>query len=54
MSPVLQREVTSRYCSWMKDVPYFAHARSAFVVGLVNMATFALFIPQERIRTCDE
>ena len=54
MSPVLQREVTSKYCAWIKDVPYFAHARSAFVVGLVNNATFSLFIPQERIRSCDE
>lgn len=54
MSPLLQREVTSKHCTWIKDVPYFAQARSAFVVALVNNAQFMLFLPQERVRTCDE
>jgi len=51
---LLQREVASKHCTWIKEVPYFAQARSAFVVALVNNAQFMLFLPQERVRTCDE
>jgi hypothetical protein len=54
MSPVLQREVANKYCGWIKDVPYFSNTRSSFIVALVNNATFMLYIPQERVRTCDE
>jgi len=54
MSPSLQKHVTSRYCGWLKDVPYFKNASNSFIVALMNNVTFSLFMPEERIVTHDE
>jgi hypothetical protein len=54
MSPALQREVASKFCHWINQVPYLKHATSPFIVKLVHSSEFKLFTPQERIRTNDE